>query len=312
VADPVAYGQAVRSKKWVRTPYGLSYSGCVFHVPDNATVRNGLIILPSGATRRMRPCEYPTLAYPRPAKTGAAGHNISGHSMSGHRPTEPRTGPAVAQGGPCGFAPGGDWWAASCYGAEPSWVTSMSELYGVPANPTTDGALIFLWGGLEDGSGDTVLQDVLTWGANGTIVTNPDIWYVTPWYVWSNNSVTGPSIHVGAADTILATLTSSACNSTGVCTWALKATDETNGKSTSYSVTSTVSFDLLLGAVMEVPRDNGCAETPANGHAAFRQLSVKDQNGNTITPDFGTSTPDPQCGVSITASPTGGDILWRP
>jgi hypothetical protein len=207
------------------------------------------------------------------------------------------------------IAPNG---SLSCYGAEPNWVTSTSELYGVPTNPTKDGTLIFLWGGLEDGSGDTVLQDVLTRGAKGSIVTNPNIWYVTPWYVWSNNSVTGPSIHAGAADTILATLTASACNSAGDCTWALKATDETNGKSTSYSVTSGVSFDLLLGAVMEVPTFNGCVETPANGHAAFRQLVVKGSNGATITPDFGTSTPDPQCSVSITASPTGGDILWKP
>jgi hypothetical protein len=306
VADPVAYGQAVRSGTWVRTPYGLSYRGCVFHVPRNASVRNGVITLPSGATHRMRPCEYPTLAYPGPAKTGA-----TERSMSGHSPAEPVTGRAVAQGGPCFFGTGGDWWAASCYGAEPSWVTSMSEEYAVPTNPAKDGALIFLWGGLEDGSGDTVLQDVLTWGANGTIVTNPNIWYVTPWYVWSNNSVTGPSIHVGAADTILATLTASSCNSGGDCTWALKATDKTNGRSTSYTVGSDVSFDLLLGAVMEVPTASGCVETPANGHAAFRQLAVTGNNG-TITPDFGTSTPDPQCSVSITASPTGGDILWKP
>jgi len=62
---------------------------------------------------------------------------------------------------------------------------------------------------------------------------------------------------------------------------------------------------------MEVPADNGCAETPANGHAAFRQLAVTGHSG-TITPDFGLSTPDPQCSVSIKASATGGDILWKP
>lgn len=306
VSDSVAYGQAVKSKAWVRTPYGLSYTGCVFHVPAKAVVRNGLIIEPSGATHQLKPCEYPTLAYPGSHQTGAIEPSASGHGT-----TNPATGRVIPAAGPCYFGPGGDWWAASCYGTGSNWVTSMREEYAVPSNPAQDGALIFLWGGLEDGAGDTVLQDVLTWGANGSIVTNPNIWYVTPWYVWSNNSVVGPSIHVAPVDTIVATLTASNCNSGGDCTWLLGATDTTNGRSTSYTVGSGVSFDLLLGAVMEVPTANGCVETPTNGHAAFRDLAVAGHSGN-ITPSFGTSIPDSQCSVSITQSPTGADILWKP
>jgi hypothetical protein len=305
VKDSVAYGQAVKSKEWVRTPYGLSYTGCVFHVPDKATVRNGVITLPSGVRHQMKPCEYPTLAYPGSDPVAAK------PAASGQGTTESAKGRAVPAGGPCYFGTGGDWWAASCYGAEPNWVTSMREEYAVPSDPAKDGALIFLWGGLEDGSGNTVLQDVLTWGANGTIVTNPNIWYVTPWYVWSNNSVVGPSIHVAPVDTIVATLTASDCSSGGACTWVLGATDATNGRSTTYTIGSDVSFDLLLGAVMEVPTAQGCVETPTNGHAAFRDLAVVG-NGGDITPSFGTSIPDSQCSVSITASPTGADILWKP
>jgi hypothetical protein len=301
VSDSVAYGQAVKSGKWVRTPSGLSYTGCVFHVPDHATVRNGLITLPSGATQQLKPCEYPTLAYPGAAKTTA--------TAPGDGLTTPA---AIPAGGPCGFASGGDYWAASCYGSQPTWVKSMTQEQAVPTDPTKDGALIFLWGGLEDANGDTVLQDVLTWGANAaTGVTNPNIWYVTPWYVWSNNSVTGASIHVAVADTIVAALTASDCNSGGDCTWLLKATDKTTGQVTSYTVGSGVNFTLVLGAVMEVPSAEGCVETPTNGHAAFRDL-VMTGNTGTITPDFGTSTPDPQCSVSITQSSTSADILWTP
>jgi hypothetical protein len=61
---------------------------------------------------------------------------------------------------------------------------------------------------------------------------------------------------------------------------------------------------------MEVPTAQGCVETPPSGHAAFRDL-VMTGNTGTITPDFGTSTPDPQCSVSITQSSTGADILWK-
>jgi hypothetical protein len=299
VSDPVAYGQAVKSKSWVRTPSGLSDTGCVFHVPDHATVRNGVITLPSGATQQLQPCQYPTLTYP-----GAA-------SPSASQPSASQPAAADATGAPCYFGQGGTYWAASCNSTSPTWVKSMTQEQAVPSDPTKDGALIFLWGGLENASGDTLLQDVLTWGANGNIVTNPNIWYVTPWYLWGGNSVIGSSIHVGVSDTIVQALTASSCSSAGACTWVLKATDTTNGLSTSYTVGSDATFSLIFGAVMEVPSANGCVETPASGHAAFRDLVVTGNTG-TLAPAFGTSIPDSQCSVSITQSSTGADILWKP
>jgi hypothetical protein len=300
LSDPVAYRQALKSKQWVHTPSGLSNTGCVFRVPAKATVRNGLITLPSGTTHQLKPCEYPTLAYPGLAETGAAEPGTSGPGT-----TEPAT------GGPCSLGTGGVYWAASCYGSQPNWAKSMVQDQAVPSNPAKTGALIFLWGGMESATGDTLLQDVLTWGANGNIVTQPNIWYVTPWYLWGNNSVIGASIHVNPVDTIVQSLTASDCNSSGDCTWVLKATDTASGRSTSYTVGSEVPFTLILGAVMEVPSGEGCVETPTNGHAAFRNLVMTGVDG-TITPSWGNNTPDPQCSVSITTTSTAADILWKP
>lgn len=301
VSDPVAYRQAVKTQNWLHTPYGLSYKTCVYRAPNHAVVRKSEIVAPSGAIQRITPCMHPTLSYP-----GSAGPSTLGHR------TNALGAPKVATtGGPCAFGPGGVYWAASCYGSAPDWVTSFDQEYAVPTDPAKDGALIFLWGGIEDAQGDTLLQDVLTWGANGNIVTNPNVWYVTNWYLWpTNNSVISPSIHVNPSDTIVADLTASKCTSAGWCTWLLKSTDKTNGNSTSYTVGSEVAFDLLLGSVMEVPSGEGCIETPTNGHAAFRDLSITGNNG-TITPDFGTSLPDPQCSVSIRQTPTAADILWK-
>lgn len=301
VNDPVAYRQAVKTRNWVHTPYGLSYKTCVYRAPNQAVIRKSEIVAPSGAIKRITPCMHPTLSYPRSAKPSTLGHPMSQLAPA-------RVAPAA---GPCGFGPGGTYWAASCYGSASDWVTSFDQEYAVPSNPAKDGALIFLWGGIENAQGNTLLQDVLTWGANGNIVTNPNIWYVTNWYLWpSNNSVISPSIHVNPTDTIVADLTASKCNSSGWCTWVLKSTDTTNGRSTSYTVGSEVAFDLLLGSVMEVPSGEGCVETPTNGHAAFRHLTITDSNG-TITPDFGVSYPDPQCSISMTQTPTAADILWK-
>jgi hypothetical protein len=307
VSDPVAYRQAVRTGNWVYTPYGLSDKACVYHAPNHALVQNNEIVAPSGAVQRMTPCTHPILLYPASPER----HSAPPASPEGN-PTARTTENVAPDSGPCAFGPGGDYWAASCNGSAPEWITTFDQKYAVPSDPAKDGALIFLWGGLEDANGDTLLQDVLTWGANGSIVTNPNIWYVTPWYLWpGNHSVIGASIHVEPVDTIDANLTASKCSSGGACTWVLHSADVNSGGSTSLTVGSDATFDLLLGSVMEVPSADGCVETPTGGHAAFRNLTVTGNDG-TYSPDFGTSTPDPQCSVSITQSATAADILWKP
>jgi hypothetical protein len=187
----------------------------------------------------------------------------------------------------------------------------MSQEYAVPSDPAKDGALIFIWGGLTDSTEATLLQDVLTWGANGN-VTNPNIWYVTNWFLSpGNNAVTSPSMHVEPVDTIVAILNANDCNSAGDCEWQLESTDENNGLSVTLNVTSSVAMDMIDGAALEVPRASGCVEMPTNGHAAFRDLSVVGNNGE-ITPDFDTSIIDSQCSVSMTATSSSADILWKP
>lgn len=301
VTDPVAYSQALKSKQWMYTPSGLSYTGCVYHVPDHGTVRNGVIIAPNGARQQVKPCQYPTLTYPGASKTGAVARGAS----------EPSATASTAV--PCDVTFLAPWWADSCSSTS-NWVTYMIQEQAVPSNPARDGALIFLWGGLADSGNDTVLQDVLTWGANSRVgVTNPNIWYVTPWYVWSHNNAQmfGNSIHVGVSDTIVQSLTAGNCSGGGACAWGLSAVDENNGLSAGLNITSDVAFTEILGSVMEVPAANGCVETPSNGQAAFRDLEVQGHTG-TITPNFGISYPDRQCSIALTQSSTGGTITWKP
>lgn len=293
VSDPVAYQEAEKSDDWEMTPEGLSFKTCVYDVPNNGVLRNNEIISPSGAVRKITPCTHPTITAPVSAA-----------------PTATRG--AIPPAGACGFGSGGTWWAASCYGSSPSWVTSFDQKYAVPSNPTQTGALIFLWGGIENAEGNTLLQDVLTWGANGNIVTQPDIWYVNNWYLWpGNNSVISPSMHVNPNDTIIADLTASNCTSGGHCTWSLTSTDTVSGRTTSMTIGSGVAFDVLIGSDMEVPRAQGCVETPASGHAAFRNLTVKGNTG-TITPTFGVSYPNPQCSITMNQTSSASDIIWKP
>jgi hypothetical protein len=63
---------------------------------------------------------------------------------------------------------------------------------------------------------------------------------------------------------------------------------------------------------LEVQDAQGCAETPASGHAAFRHLTVENHDNQALSPDFGIAYPNRQCSASMTATPTSADIFWAP
>jgi hypothetical protein len=291
VYDPAAYNRAVKSGDWVYTPDGLAYKTCVFSAPDNSTITNNEIISPSGARQQVKPCAHPTLAYPGAGK-----------------PAQPSA--AAPASGPCSVGSQPSFWAAACW-ESPRALIGLDESYVVPTKPAKSGALIFFWGGLE-GSSSSIVQNVLTWGSNPGVVSNPKIWYSTPWYGYRGSYVHGKSIGVSAGDTIATSLGAYKCSSKGICSWLLVIEDLKNHRTTTYSIASHVSFPDLLGAVMEVPRAHGCVETPASGHAAFRNMQVQEINGKVPAPKFGISYPNRKCGVTAKASATGADIRWKP
>ncbi len=291
VYDPAAYNRAVKSGDWVYTPDGLAYKTCVSYAPDNSTITNDEIISPSGARQQIKPCTHPTLAYP-----------------GSRRSAQPSA--AAPASGPCAVGSQPSFWAATCW-ESPKALISLAVRYVVPAKPAKSGALIFFWGGLE-GASSSIIQNVLTWGANPGVVSNPKIWYVTPWYGYRGSYVHGKSIDVSPGDTIANSLKASKCSSKGVCTWLLAMDDLKNHRTATYTIVSDVSFPDLLGAVMEVPKANGCVETPASGHAAFRNIQVVEINSKVPAPEFGISYPNKECGVTARSSATGADIRWKP
>ena len=296
IHDQAAYDQALKSSDWVRTPSGLAYKTCVYSAPDGASVANGYIVSPSGAKQQIKPCTHPTLADPI-ARTNTSG-------------------PGLAQAAALSGACSGDnpaYWAYSCWqGSRP--LTYLSEKYAVPTNPRQNGALVYLWGGLSDAADTSLLQNVLSWGANTVSNTVPNyIWYITPWYIYSGGRyVHGSNVHVNPGDTIDSYLSAYNCDSAGDCAWSMQVSDENTGGVANYTVGSGVPFTVVLGGVMEVPRASGCIETPASGHAAFRNLAAVDIFGNAVTPSFGVGYIGPECSVHETASATAADILWTP
>jgi len=293
VHNPKAYAAAVKSKDWAYTPDGLVYKACVYHIPAGAIVDHGVIIRRNG-TRTAMSCAHPTLAYP---------------ATNSPRTVVPSRGvtPAAAN---CP-ASNTNWWAESC-AAAPTWLDYLWERFSVPSNPTTSGALIFFYPSLQDTAQDTILQPVLTWGANSiTGVSNPNIWYITNWYVWGNSYAITNNVHVAPGDTIDGSIVATSCNSGGFnCTWTVESSVEGGSATTPLTVVSGVSFTNVEGGVMEVPDATTCAQMPPNGHEAYRSLSVDTHDGS-WAPSFSVYYPNRQCSVTETASSSGADILWN-
>lgn len=262
----------------------------MYSAPAGATVDQGMIVYRNGARRQMNRCTHPTLAY-HPASAAP----------------RPIAAPAVS--------PGLTSWLAVAFYPAPTWETYLSERFSVPANPSTSGAVIYYFPSLTDPHNSTILQPVLTWGANG-IVSNPNIWFITSWYVWNNNSNyvhSTNSVHVGPGDTIDGSIATTSCNGNGTCTWTVDTCVEGGNCATPLTVVSGVPFSYAEAGVMEVGNDiASCAQMPANGHEAFRNLVLTTHDGF-VTPNFTIEYPvASNCGVSETASSTGADIFWTP
>jgi hypothetical protein len=296
VTDPAAYARAIRSGNWTYTPEGLAPKSCVHHVPAGGIVAaDGDIVTKSGAVHHVTRCTTPTLAYPGPQGSWV----------------KPAATPGP--GSPCTTGLSGGWWAATCsIDSDFRGLVYLDENFSIPSPPTQDGALIFYFPAFQSADGASIVQPVLSWGANATTgVTNGNIWYLTSWAISSGTSYISDSVHVNTPGTVnghmVRGLTCIATNSN--CDWSITTSD--GSASAGIHAYGLPTMTQIFGGVMEVPWAHGCVETPPNGHEAFRNLVVHDLNG-TVTPSFAKlKNPSPQCSVSPAASSgINTDITW--
>jgi hypothetical protein len=295
VADPAAYARAIRSGNWTYTPEGLAPKSCVNHVPAGGIVAaDGDIVTKSGAVHHVTRCTTPTLAY-----RGPQGSWVKPAATPG-------------PGSPCSTGLSGGWWAATCsIDSDYRGLLYYNENFSIPSNPTKDGALIFYFPAFQSADGSSIVQPVLTWGANAsTGVTNGNIWYLTSWAGVSGTYYTSKSVHINTPGTVNGLMQRGLCTAIySGCAWTITTSD--GSASAGFLAQGLPTMTQIFGGVMEVPWGSGCVETPPNGHEAFRNLVVHDYTG-TVTPSFAKlKNPSPQCSVSPAASSgINTDITW--
>jgi hypothetical protein len=305
LANATYYNRALKSTMWDRTPSGLVFHSCYYHVPNGSYVDSirGRITQPNGRVSSMSRCAYPRLVEPK---------------------ATPAATPANTGAQPAAAASSGGW----MQGFEQSGLPPMARLYvkyAVPNYPNVSGAEDLQWSALAtDANGSSLLQPLIGFGGVQTVkggvnIPNASGNYLemAAYYFWSGNAVAAAFQAVYPQDTVEVSIQSENCSTGGSgCTWVLDAEDDNNSASSEFSVGTSPAFTTVIGGMFESYFAKGCQTLFANHHLVFRDLSVGKYSTTTpftaISPTFLKRVVNQQCSMNTTFTPTSGDITWNP
>jgi hypothetical protein len=156
----------------------------------------------------------------------------------------------------------------------------IDELKGtwiVPANPSKNGGLIYIFNGIEPTTENLILQPVLQWGATtagGLIGGN--YWTIASWLVGSN-AYHSPGEKVFAGDTIVGTtyITSESGSTLNSLNWESWAHGTASGAYSWLGAWSTgCQWNWAFSSVLEAYGITSCSEFPASNDTLFENNAV--------------------------------------
>ena len=95
------------------------------------------------------------------------------------------------------------------------------------------------------------------------------------------------------------------CGALDTCNWDIGTLDLTTGAGTMLEADAVdPSFVEQFGGVLEAYNLTTCANYPPNGTITFFNITLQDQSGNTLTPNWSnfTTGDSPSCSYSVSAS----------
>lgn len=169
---------------------------------------------------------------------------------------------------------------------------NIDYLYGywtVPAVPETNGALVYLFNGVEPSGGGWIMQPVLQYGDNGSF--GGDYWVLASWIVHSNTDyfVSSP-IGVNTGDTILGSLWETSVSG-GTLGYDIAATDRTSNQSSILSITASgYQWIWAYAGVLEAYNVTSCSEFPRGSSGSDKFYKTHVYHGypklDFLTPNF--------------------------
>jgi hypothetical protein len=250
-SDPVAVALKAHPG-WVQIPGALIHPDCVHEVPNGAVLQeNGDVLLGGALVAHFDNCpESPVRTRPL--------HQLAPQFVD---------------------APGtGNGWAEAIQENVPlkigDNIDKITGRWTVPNDPSTNGALIYMFNGLEPSTQNLIIQPVLQYGATtagGLIGGN--YWVVASWMV-GKTAVHSAGVIVNPGDTIVGT-TSISSVSGGKTYWNIQAVDTTTHSSSGLIVSeSGHTWNWAYAGVLEAYNVTSCGELPASSDTAFVDTTV--------------------------------------
>jgi len=246
----LTYSQAkMAHPDWVQAPGELIRPDCVHEIPNGAMIEAGSDGQPSGdiSLNGVRIAHYD--ACPEaPIVTRALGRSKDLE----HDP-----------GTQNGWVEGSQWLVSLGSGDN---VDLQDGFWTVPTNPLDDGALIYLFNGIEPGDFSAILQPVLQYGSNGAFGGN--YWVIASWYVGPSGFHSGPET-VNPGDQLYG-YTQITGDSGGTLSWKVDAQDKTTGAFSYITLqNSGEQWTWALAGILEVYSVSNCNQLPADKKVSF-------------------------------------------
>jgi hypothetical protein len=138
----------------------------------------------------------------------------------------------------------------------------LAGTWVVPTNPSTPGALNYLFNGIEPANRQWILQPVLQWGSNGSF--GGDYWVIASWIVGPNGAAFYSQPQVVSPGDTIAGYTQITAEGAGIIDWQVFAIDITNPAVSWFGIPISASFqwNWAYAGVLEVYNVTSCSQFP--------------------------------------------------
>jgi len=280
---------------WVQVPGELIRPDCVHEIPNGAMIETGSDGQPTGDISLDGVLIAHYDACPEaPIVTRALGRSKDLEDDPGTQN---------------GWVEGSQWLLSLGSGDN---VDLQDGFWTVPTDPLGNGALIYLFNGIEPSDFSAVLQPVLQYGVGNAGGGN--YWAIASWYVGSSVFHSGLET-VNPGDQIYG-YTQMTADSNGTLSWKVDAEDKTSGAFSYITIqNSGEQWTWALAGILEVYGVTSCNDLPADKKVTFKKSYA--YHGY---PDYDKLTPPgwsaeywpntgPSCKYSVTAG-TASTLHW--
>jgi hypothetical protein len=172
-----------------------------------------------------------------------------------------------------GHVPAGNGWVEASQWDD--YGQNVDLIYGfwtVPSNPSLNGALIYLFNGIEPSVQTYILQPVLQYGVG--YAGGGNYWAIASWLVGSNYAFHSPLETVYPGNSLFG-YTEVTGTSGSTLDWRVQATDESTGAYSWITASSSgLQWSWAYAAVLEAYNVTSCAQFPANLQDTFSDNQV--------------------------------------